>query len=190
MWILILTLQFFVYMATWNIRYTRVMKFVLHELRKISLGEFLDDLEIGGNILRLLGINSGKKSVTEEVVGEDRLGSRKDIFANFGSTLILASIGMLVVIIAVCTLIILLRRVKCSKKCKENFQKLKKALFWNPLIRYIVINSLKLNISTIVIFKAAQSTEAPSLTNILGAVGISLLVNIFAIIFFCILQKK
>ena len=118
MWILILTLQFFVYMATWNIRYPRVMKFLLHELRKISLGEFLDDLEIGGNILRLLGINSEKKTVTEEVVGEDRLGSRKDIFANFGSTLILASLGMVFVVIVVCLIIIFLRRVTCSEKCK------------------------------------------------------------------------
>lgn len=46
MWILILTLQFFVFIAVWSIRYPSVIRFLLYELRKISLGEFMDDLEL------------------------------------------------------------------------------------------------------------------------------------------------
>ena len=38
--------QLFVYIAVWNIRYPSITRFLLYELRKISLGEFLDDLEL------------------------------------------------------------------------------------------------------------------------------------------------
>ena len=96
-------------MASWNIRYPSLIKFLFHELRKISLGEFLDDLEIGGQCLEWLGIPNEARSATEEVVGEDRLGSRKDVFANLGSTLILASICIVVVVILGMLLIILLK---------------------------------------------------------------------------------
>ena len=47
MWILILTLQFFVYMATWQVRYPGTLHFLLYELKRIALGEFMDDLDIG-----------------------------------------------------------------------------------------------------------------------------------------------
>ena len=47
MWILILTLQFFVYIAMWQVRYPSMIHFLLYELKRVTLGEFIDDLPVG-----------------------------------------------------------------------------------------------------------------------------------------------
>lgn len=57
MWILILTLQFLVYMAIWQVNYSPLTQLVLYELRKIALGEYLDDLEIGKWLSEAFRIN-------------------------------------------------------------------------------------------------------------------------------------
>lgn len=56
MWILILTLQFFVYMAQWQVRYPNTLQFLLYELKKVALGEFMDDLDVGGEVMKSFGI--------------------------------------------------------------------------------------------------------------------------------------
>ena len=56
MWVLILTLQFFVYMSMWQIRYSVTISFIFYQLKKIALGEFLDDLDICGTVFGWLGI--------------------------------------------------------------------------------------------------------------------------------------
>ena len=111
MWILILTLQFFVYIAAWNIRFPPITRFLLHELRKISLGEFLDDLEIGKHILEPIGIVAQSDSATDEKVGEERLGSSKGVLSNFGATLILISIGFIVLIAITLLIVYLCKKV-------------------------------------------------------------------------------
>ena len=47
MWVLIMTLQFFVFIARWQIKYPHRLRFLLHEFRRIALGEFMDDLDFG-----------------------------------------------------------------------------------------------------------------------------------------------
>ena len=111
MWTLILTLQFFVYIASWNIRFPPITRFLLHELRKISLGEFLDDLEIGKHILEPIGIVAQSDSATDEKVGEERLGSSKGVLSNFGATLILISIGFIVLIAITLLIVYLCKKV-------------------------------------------------------------------------------
>ena len=74
MWILILTLQFFVYIALWQIRYPSTLYFVLFELKRIALGEFMDDLDLGALIMNTVGLAPNEDSSTNEKLGEDRLG--------------------------------------------------------------------------------------------------------------------
>ena len=50
MWMLILTVQFLTFMSYWHINYPLIPLFVLSELRKITLGEFLDDIDFGDSI--------------------------------------------------------------------------------------------------------------------------------------------
>ena len=47
MWVLILILQFFVYIATWQVRYPSILTFILYELKRIALCEFMDDFDFG-----------------------------------------------------------------------------------------------------------------------------------------------
>ena len=55
-WLLINCLQFFVYIAIWQINYPKIIKLLVTELRRLALGEFMDDLEIGANIAEFFGI--------------------------------------------------------------------------------------------------------------------------------------
>ena len=47
MWVLILTLQFFVFIALWQIKYPLKIKFIVAEFRRMALGEFIDDFDFG-----------------------------------------------------------------------------------------------------------------------------------------------
>ena len=47
MWILINAVQILVFLGIWQILYPDFIKVVLSELRRVSWGEYLDDLEIG-----------------------------------------------------------------------------------------------------------------------------------------------
>ena len=53
---LIYILQFFVFIAVWQIDFPNLTKAVLKELRRIALGEFFDDLEIGKRLSNFFGI--------------------------------------------------------------------------------------------------------------------------------------
>ena len=75
MWMLILTLQFFVYMYTWQVRYPNTLQFILYELKRVALGEFMDDLDVGGTVMEAMGMQASEASSTKEKVGEERLGS-------------------------------------------------------------------------------------------------------------------
>ena len=57
----------------------------------ITLGEFLDDLEIGKRIAEALSILLPDESITDEKLGDERLG-QKDFFSSMGPTLIALTI--------------------------------------------------------------------------------------------------
>ena len=46
MWILVNTSQFLAFISMWAIQLPSLSRFLLNELKRIYLGEFLDDLEI------------------------------------------------------------------------------------------------------------------------------------------------
>ena len=55
MWILINALQLLVFLgAIWQVRYTRFLTIVFRELKRVSWGEYFDDLEMGKRASELL----------------------------------------------------------------------------------------------------------------------------------------
>ena len=157
MWVLILTLQFYVYIALWQVRYTTILSFLLFEFRRIALGEFMDDLDIGKVIMEFIGISFEEKSATDEEVGDERLGS-PSLFSSFGPTLILGSIALIIIAVLIIVAVIVLKRTKLSEKNLQRLKRLKKKVFFNPIVRYLLLESLKLNMSSIVVLKADEST--------------------------------
>ena len=56
MWILVNSTQYFVFIALWQVSYSKLIKVVNKEIRRVSLGEYLNDLEIGKNIADFLNL--------------------------------------------------------------------------------------------------------------------------------------
>ena len=153
MWVLILTAQFLVFIAIWSINFPRSARFILYELRKIALGEFLDDLELGARINETLGIQGSSNSSTDTKVGEERLGSA-DILTSFGPTSIVLTALFTFILILVTILVVLCRRSSLCQRCSKCVQAVASKVFFNPIIRYVMLNSLKLNISSLVVLNA------------------------------------
>ena len=55
MWILILTVQFITLKSHWLINYPTLTRTFFTELRKVTMGEFFDDLELGEKINSAIG---------------------------------------------------------------------------------------------------------------------------------------
>ena len=55
MWTLIYAMQFLVFIGMWQIAFTNRLRFFFEELKRIALGEFLDDLGIEEKIIELIG---------------------------------------------------------------------------------------------------------------------------------------
>ena len=96
-----------------------------------------------------------KSSSTEEKVGEERLGSG-DLLDGLGPTLIIGLIALAFILIVVIIIILVAWRIKKSPKCHERINKIKRALFFNPIIRFMVLNALKLDIQAFIAIKAAD----------------------------------
>lgn len=59
MWILINVLQFFVFMSMWQINYPMLTYIILNELRRIALGELVDDLKAATKLEEKIGLSDG-----------------------------------------------------------------------------------------------------------------------------------
>ena len=57
----------------------------------------------------------------------------------------LGSIAFLIVLVLVIVIITIFRRKNQSDKCRERVNKIKKAIFYNPIIRFLILNSLKMD---------------------------------------------
>ena len=187
MWVLILTLQFFVFMSMWQVRYPHTLTFLLSELKRIALGEFMDDFDVMGIVMEWLGFEQSKSSSpTDEQVGESRLGTA-DAMSSLGPTLLLASIGFLLLIIIVVVILVLARRMKCSNGTRELVGKIRRAVFWNAIIRYLILNSLKLNLSGMLVLKLYQSSTQMDMAI---AIGILAFINGIPFVFIVLLERK
>ena len=158
---------------------------MMHELRRLVLGEFLDDIDLASSINDIFGIEKEARSATEEKVGEDRLGS-SSISQNLGLTLLLLSI--LVVFIALCLLIgvYACRKMKANGKCNACLQNVKRKVFYNTIIRFLMLNALKLYMTAIV---ALESNKPNAKDSIIAKVMLSMMI-IAPIILTCVLYMN
>ena len=76
----------------------------------MALGEFMDDLDIGNQVNEILGLPLNEDSMTEEKVGEERLGSGS-IFDSFGATLLLCTIIFLVIVTLIAISVFIAKRI-------------------------------------------------------------------------------
>ena len=151
MWPLINTIQFVVFIAMWKIKYPNNLRFIMHELKRISMGEFLDGLPIGDEVGNFFGVSPSKDEAASEKTGKDRVGS-ESFLDNFGVTFLLVASIFAFIIALVLVFIYLRKRCKLSNKNKERYERIKSKVFWNPFIRYLFLNALKLNLSAMVAF--------------------------------------
>ena len=85
----------------------------MYELKRISLGEFLDGLEYGDKIASFFGISSSKDDAVDDKAGDDRVGS-ESFMDNFGVSFILFLIVFVVVITTVLGIVYYIKRHPCS----------------------------------------------------------------------------
>ena len=83
-----------------------------------------------------------ESSSVGEKVGDERLGS-SNIMGNFGLTLLIISTVLLVLVLLVLLGSYIIKRTGYSGKVKQRLEQLKKSLFFNLLIGYILLNGLK-----------------------------------------------
>ena len=144
----------------------------------------MDDLDIGTEVMIAMGVKDEHTSSTEEKVGEERLGS-SNALSTFGPTLILGSIAVVVLASLIVLAVYIFKRVQLSEKGRQRIKKLKLMVFYNPIIRYLTLNSLKLNMAALMPLK--MITDAPA-GDILTGIAIFLVINAAAIKFYFVLR--
>lgn len=50
MWVLLNNLQFFIFLGMWKINYPKYTRTIFDELARVTLGKYIDDLELGAKI--------------------------------------------------------------------------------------------------------------------------------------------
>ena len=50
-------------------RFPGTLKFILYELKRMALGEFMDDLDLGGSVMDAIGLEMSDTSSADEKVG-------------------------------------------------------------------------------------------------------------------------
>ena len=73
-----------------------------------------------------------------------------------------------------------------SEKSIERIDKIKQMVFYNPIIRYLLLNSLKLNFSAFIVFRPPIG----SAWDIVLGLAIMILINAAPIFFFYVLHKN
>lgn len=89
----------------------------------------------------------------EEDIGESRLGPRS-ILANFGPTLLLGSFAFIGLILLIIVIILVFKKLASTEKGRQRIKWLKQKVFYNPIIRYLILNCLKLNVAAILVLTA------------------------------------
>ena len=122
-WVLINMMQILVFMSLWLITLPNSLILFQIELKRIVLGEFIDELEIGKHVSDALGLPEREETnVNEQKLDESRLGD-DDIFTNIGPTLLIGT-GMLLFTVLIAVLLVLIcRKSGVSPECKERVEK-------------------------------------------------------------------
>ena len=126
------------------------------QLRRIVLGEFVDDLDIGTYIADALGLPEAEEESDDESVSEKTGASRlgpSNLFSSLGPSMLLFIIIFLVLILLVLLALYCRKRCSLSEKAKICIEKIKRKIFWNPIIRSTMLGAIKLNMGAMMIFR-------------------------------------
>ena len=75
MWTMVYAMQFLVFIGMWQIGYTNRLRFFFEELKRIALGEFLDDLGLEERFFGFIGLDDWiEEDGPEEKIGYARFG--------------------------------------------------------------------------------------------------------------------
>ena len=108
------------------------------------------------------------------------------MFKNIGLSVIFMSLIFLITAIMVALVDICCRNKELSDKAKKRIEKMKREMKYNPLIRYMLLNSLNFNFSAICVFMHADSkTES----KVFAALQL-ILINVCPLVLSLILYKK
>ena len=148
MWSYILNVQLLVYVSMWQINFPSLAHFLLFWARKMVLGEALDETGLADFIYESFGLEALTWSPSDMQYGSERLG-QKSILANFGATNIIAFALLLIYILALFVIELIAKR-SGKTKCYFRVNLIKNNMFFNPLINVIMLEALKVNLSTLV----------------------------------------
>ena len=159
MWILINALQLVVFLGIWQILFPHFLKVVLFELKRVSWGEYIEDFEIVQYFNEQIWGSDEEEEILEagsDAIGIERLGS-PNLFKNIGLSVIFMSLIFLLTAIMIALVDLCCRNKELSDKAKKRIEKMKREMKYNPLIRYMLLNSLNFNFSAICVFMHADS---------------------------------
>ena len=77
-----------------------------------------------------------------------------------------------------------MRRVGLDSKCKRCVNKISEKIFFNPLIRYLLLNTLKFTIVSLIVFRANK----PSTTDLIVSIAILSFIGLITINFVILLR--
>ena len=118
-------------------------------------------------------------------VGLSRLGSI-NLAENVGATLLIGSLILLILIFVIYCTYRLSKKFCDASKNRERIEKLKNKIFFNPMIRYTLLNCLKFNIVAMTAIRRSQGAAGAIFT----AIVIELLFLLIPILYAYILKKK
>ena len=156
LWNIMNLLQFLIFMQMWTITFPPTTRIILEQLRSLALLEFIPTESFTRFFKKILGMSedgdcdeessetcestdTSEESVASQETGIDRVGSN-DLMDNMGAMLAIAFI-ILCIAVLLCLLKVLGRRCNCLRK---TYIAIKKKLFYNTFLRYILQSTLKL----------------------------------------------
>ena len=108
------------------------------------------------------------------------------MLGSLGITQLLIILVLAIVIIIVVIAIVLKRKINLSEKCLNMINLIKAYIFYNPIIRYVFLNSIKLNFMAFIVFRPPIG----SFIDIALASVIMVLLTVVPIFFFRLLRKN
>ena len=144
-------IQFVSYMGTWQIRIDETTSVVITNVRKIVLNEILDEYGISSAVTSAIGINyDNNGDGVSEKVGKDRLNDQTGLLESLGPTFILVFVIVVLAIAIITILVVVLKQYKSDSFCSRWVTKARRKIFYGMIIRYFLMNALKLNMALIV----------------------------------------
>ena len=151
-------MQFFAYIAVWQINFTHLTKLCLLEIKRVVLVEYFDDFQLSKKVMNMLfEVPEEDELIEERVDGSGQFGG--DIMKDFGMTLLVFSAVLTVVVLLIALTTYIIKRTGSQGKVRALNNKLKKTIFFNMLISYSLLNSLKFYILSFSFLNSANEIK-------------------------------